>query len=96
MVITACKFSGGNDGLSGVLISSANYLIYKNLGDQPDIRCSIPRKRNYLDDSERGIIFVCSATHKTKTMFFFLARTEQGDIFKITLETDEDVVTEIK
>lgn len=28
-------------------------------------------------------------------MFFFLAQTEQGDIFKITLETDEDMVTEI-
>lgn len=25
-------------------------------------------------------------------MFFFLAQTEQGDIFKITLETDEDMV----
>lgn len=29
-------------------------------------------------------------------MFFFLAQTEQGDIFKVTLETDEDMVTEIK
>lgn len=38
------------------------------------------------------MIFVCSATHKTKSMFFFLAQTEQGDIFKITLETDEDMV----
>lgn len=87
---------GGNDGPSGVLICSENYLTYKNLGDQHDIRCPIPRRRNDLDDPERGMIFVCSATHKTKSMFFFLAQTEQGDIFKITLETDEDVVTEIK
>lgn len=28
-------------------------------------------------------------------MFFFLAQTEQGDIFKITLEVDDDMVTEI-
>ncbi|KAF4523972.1 hypothetical protein B566_EDAN013555 [Ephemera danica] len=87
---------GGNDGPSGVLICSENYLTYKNLGDQHDIRCPIPRRRNDLDDPERGMIFVCSATHKTKSMFFFLAQTEQGDIFKITLDTDEDVVTEIK
>ena len=40
------------------------------------------------------MIFVCSATHKTKTMFFFLAQTEQGDIFKVTLETDEEMVSE--
>ncbi|XP_018578281.1 splicing factor 3B subunit 3 isoform X2 [Anoplophora glabripennis] len=87
---------GGDDGPSGVLICSENYLTYKNLGDQHDIRCPIPRRRNDLDDPERGMIFVCSATHKTKSMFFFLAQTEQGDIFKITLETDEDMVTEIK
>ena len=39
------------------------------------------------------MIFVCSATHKTKSMFFFIAQTEQGDVFKITLETDEDMVS---
>jgi hypothetical protein len=40
------------------------------------------------------MLFVCSATHKTKSMFFILAQTEQGDIFKITLETvkEEEVV----
>ncbi|XP_014663548.1 PREDICTED: splicing factor 3B subunit 3-like [Priapulus caudatus] len=87
---------GGNDGPSGVLICSENYVTYKNLGDQPDIRMPIPRRRNDLDDPERGMIFVNSATHKTKSMFFFLAQTEQGDVFKITLETDEDMVTEIR
>ncbi|KAG1692941.1 Splicing factor 3B subunit 3 [Nymphon striatum] len=87
---------GGSDGPSGVLICSENYITYKNFGDQPDIRSPIPRRRNDLDDPERGMIFVCSATHKTKSMFFFLAQTEQGDIFKITVETDMDMVTEIK
>ncbi|CAL1266321.1 unnamed protein product [Larinioides sclopetarius] len=88
---------GGSDGPSGVLICSENYITYKSVGDlHPDIRCPIPRRRNDLDDPERGMIFVCSATHKTKSMFFFLAQTEQGDIFKITLEIDDDVVTEIK
>lgn len=51
-----------------------------------------PPVQNDLDDPERGMIFVCSATHKTKSMFFFLAQTEQGDIFKVTLETDEEMV----
>ena len=83
---------GGSEGPSGVIICSENYLTYKNFGDQPDIRCPIPRRRHDLDDPERGMIFVCSATHKTKSMFFFLAQTEQGDVFKITLEIDEDMV----
>lgn len=52
--------------------------------------------QNDLDDPERGMIFVCSAAHRTKTMFFFLVQTEQGDVFKITMEMDEEVVKELK
>ncbi|KAJ7365143.1 Splicing factor 3B subunit 3 [Desmophyllum pertusum] len=87
---------GGSDGPSGVLVCSENYITYKNFGDQPDIRMPIPRRKYDLDDPERGMIFVCSATHKTKSMFFFLVQTEQGDIFKVTMEIDEDMVTEIR
>ena len=57
---------GGNDGPSGVLICCENYLIYKNFGDQADLRCPIPRRQHDLDDAERSMLFVCSATHKTK------------------------------
>ncbi|CAG0899378.1 unnamed protein product, partial [Cyprideis torosa] len=64
--------------------------------ENPLFACLEMDYENDLDDPERGMIFVCSATHKTKVLFFFLAQTEQGDIFKITLETDEDLVTEIK
>ena len=36
-----------------------------------------------MDDPERGMIIVASATHKTRSMFFFLLQTEQGDLFKL-------------
>lgn len=39
---------------------------------------------------------MCSASHRTKAMFFFLVQTEQGDIFKITMEMDDEVVKELK
>lgn len=42
------------------------------------------------------MIFVCYATHKTKSMFFVLAQTEQGDLFKIMLGVEDDMVTEIR
>lgn len=29
-------------------------------------------------------------------MFFFLLQTEQGDIFKVTLETEDDVVSPVE
>ena len=50
---------GGTDGPSGVLVCSENYITYKNLGDQPDIRVPIPRRRNDLDDPERGLLIDC-------------------------------------
>ncbi|UJR26130.1 hypothetical protein I4U23_007475 [Adineta vaga] len=89
---------GGTEGPSGVLVCSENYITFKNSGDQPDIRCPIPRRRNEIDDRDRTMIIVASATHKTKNMFFFLVQTEQGDIFKITLTHDADMgmVTEIR
>ncbi|CAF1963976.1 unnamed protein product [Rotaria magnacalcarata] len=89
---------GGSEGPSGVLVCSENYITFKNFGDQPDIRCPIPKRRNEIDDRERTMIIVATATHKTKNMFFFLVQTEQGDIFKITLTHDKDMgmVTEIR
>lgn len=87
---------GGSDGPSGVLVCCENYLVYKNVGEQSDLRCPIPRRQHDLDDAERSMLFVCSATHRTKHMFFFLLQTEQGDIFKVTLEMEDDVVTELK
>ena len=37
---------------------------------------------------DRDIIIVASATHKSKSRFFFLLQTEQGDVFKVTTEVD--------
>ena len=57
---------GGNDGPSGVLVCCENYIIYKNFGDQPDVRCPIPRRQNDLDDADRSMLIITSAMHKTK------------------------------
>ena len=118
---------GGSDGPSGVLVCCENYILYKNLQDQPDVRCPIPQRQNDLDDAERSMLIVCSSMHKTKVslltllslqalfpslticppppphlswplslpqhMFFFLLQTEQGDIFKVTLDIDDDLVS---
>lgn len=72
-------------------VTSNNAYTFVIVSEHPFLHLSIPQ--NDLDDPERGMIFVCSATHKTKSMFFFLAQTEQGDIFKVTLETDEEMVS---
>ncbi|KAG9446439.1 hypothetical protein H6P81_012567 [Aristolochia fimbriata] len=84
---------GGGDGPSGVLVCAENFVIYKNQG-HPDVRAVIPRRADL--PAERGVLIVSAATHKQKAMFFFLLQTEYGDIFKVTLEHDNDRVTELK
>ncbi|KAI6202789.1 hypothetical protein M3Y94_00480800 [Aphelenchoides besseyi] len=71
-------------------------LNHVNLGDQVDIRCPIPRRRNELDDSGRPIMIIASATHKTKSLYFFMVQAENGDLFKIHLTVDGDLVTEMR
>ncbi|KAB2596056.1 splicing factor 3B subunit 3-like [Pyrus ussuriensis x Pyrus communis] len=84
---------GGGDGPSGVLVCAENFVIYKNQ-DKPDLRAVIPRRVDL--PAERGVLIVSAAMHKQKSMFFFLLQTEYGDIFKVTLDHDNDKVSELK
>ncbi|KAG4908664.1 hypothetical protein AAZX31_20G225900 [Glycine max] len=84
---------GGGDGPSGVLVCAENFVIYKNQA-HPEVRAVIPRRTDL--PAERGVLIVSAAMHKLKNMFFFLLQTEYGDIFKVTLEHNNDRVSELK
>lgn len=84
---------GGGDGPSGVLVCAENFVIYKNQG-HAEVRAVIPRRSDL--PAERGVLIVSAAMHKQKSMFFFLLQTEYGDIFKVTLDHDNDRVKELK
>ena len=49
LLVFCSAVPGGSDGPSGVLVCCENYLLYKNFGDQPDIRCPIPRRKVILN-----------------------------------------------
>lgn len=93
---------GGDDGPSGLLVCSKNYITYKNFGDQKNVRCPIPRRKGETDIVERGILIACSTTCKyldgDKKKFFFLIQTELGDVFKTDLVMGDHraIVKEIK
>ena len=86
---------GGGDGPGGLLVCAENFVIYKNQG-HPDVRAVIPRRSSLSGD--RGVLIVSSASHRTKQQFFFLAQSEYGDIYKITVahEPGTERVTEVK
>lgn len=83
------------DGPSGVLVCCEDHIIWKHM-DQPAHRVPIPRRRNPLADPEaepRGLIVVAAVMHKMKGAFFFLLQSEDGDLYKVTIDhKDEDVL----
>ncbi|CAL5225226.1 g8014 [Coccomyxa viridis] len=84
---------GGGDGPGGVLVCAENFIIYNNQ-DHAEVRAVIPRRSSLLGD--RGVLIVSYAMHKQKTLFFFLIQSEYGDLYKITLAYEGDVVTELR
>ncbi|KAI8990232.1 CPSF A subunit region-domain-containing protein [Pilobolus umbonatus] len=86
---------GGHDGPSGVLVCTENFISYKH-PEMEELRIPIPRRAQPLEDPSRGIIIVASAVHKMRvnkqTQFFFLLQSEEGDLYKVTMDYDEDVV----
>ena len=73
---------GGDDGPGGVLVCAENFVIYKHQ-DHPDVRAVLPRRTDLAPD--RGVLIVCSATHRPKRgPFFVLLQSEYGDIYKVS------------
>lgn len=83
---------GGTEGPSGVLICSENSVTYKHQ-DHKSITAPLPRRFGLPDD--KGIIITSVATHTQRDLFFFLLQSELGDIYKVTLQYDEETVDDL-
>lgn len=86
------------DGPSGVLVCSEDHITWMHM-DAPPHRVPIPRRRNPLarkGDSSRGIIIVAAVTHKIRGAFFFLLQSEDGDLFKVTIEHEGEEVLALR
>ncbi|KAJ3376539.1 Splicing factor 3B subunit 3, partial [Entophlyctis sp. JEL0112] len=91
---------GGSDGPSGVIVCSENFISWRH-PDHAEVRMMIPTRVDPLQpiaatdstglnpgESRTGIIVVTGVVHRLKKGFFILIQTEDGDIFKITLDFD--------
>jgi len=84
---------GGNDGPGGVIVCAENWIIWQNI-DQDEVRAPIPRRAGTPD--EKGLLITAYAVHKSRDLFFFLVQSELGDIYKVTLDYNEDESTNVK
>ena len=83
---------GGSDEPSGVLVCGLENITYRH-SNQDAFRVPIPRRRGALEDPERKRTIVSGVMHKLKGSagaFFFLLQTEDGDLFKVTIDMVED------
>ncbi|KAK4574916.1 pre-mRNA-splicing factor rse1 [Recurvomyces mirabilis] len=82
---------GGQDGPSGVLVCCEGRIYYRH--DKASSLCiPIPRKSGPTEDPNRKRIIVSGCLHLSRARheFFFLLQTEDGDLFKLTMELGED------
>jgi splicing factor 3B subunit 3 len=85
---------GGKDGPSGVMVCAENWVHWKHQGEIGS-KVPIPRRINYLEDPNRGLMIVCSVTHRLKNRFFILIQSEEGDLYRLTMQTNEDGTQEL-
>ena len=92
-----CLFQvpGGTDGPSGVLVCAEDSIYYRH-SSRPSHRVPIPRRKGATEDPNRRRVIVSGVMHKMRGAFFFLLQTEDGDLFKVTLEHDEGQVERIR
>ena len=80
---------GGADGPSGVLICGVDNITYRHI-NQDQFRVPIPRRRGAAENPERKRNITAGVMHKMRGAFFFLLQSEDGDLFKVTIEMAED------
>ncbi|KAL8388604.1 hypothetical protein RB595_009093 [Gaeumannomyces hyphopodioides] len=83
---------GGSDGPSGVLVCGQENITYRH-SNQDAFRVPIPRRKGATEDPNRKRNIVSGVMHKLKGSvgaFFFLLQTEDGDLFKVTIDMLED------
>ena len=88
---------GDNDGPSGVLVCGVEHVAYHHhhIGQkdfqQPAIhRVSLPQRKGPYEELQRPRRVVAGVMHKMKGAFFFLVQSEDGDLFKVTMDVDDD------
>lgn len=80
---------GGADGPSGVLVCAEDSITYRH-SNQDAFRVPIPRRNGPTENPERKRSIVAGVMHKMRGAFFFLLQTEDGDLFKLTIDMVED------
>lgn len=83
---------GGIDGPGGVLVCSENKISWHNQGFDP-VSVKFPCREV---SSGRPLIISSSSLVRAKNVFFFLLQTEEGDLFKLSIDYSAEGVERLR
>ncbi|PLW12995.1 hypothetical protein PCANC_20927 [Puccinia coronata f. sp. avenae] len=83
------------DGPSGVIVCCEDMIIYKHQNVK-EHRVPIPKRSTPFSDPAQGVIIVAAVMHKMRGAFFFLIQSEEGDLFKVTIDHEDEEVQALK
>ncbi|OQO05830.1 hypothetical protein B0A48_09925 [Cryoendolithus antarcticus] len=79
---------GGAEGPSGVIVCAEGRLYYKH-NNHPTMSIAIPTRGGSLEQARKRIIVSgCMFSNKSKRTFFFLLQTDDGDVFKLSMQVE--------
>ena len=79
-----------------MFVCSEGLVTYHPLGDGSPVSVRIPRRRAGCGQGAEGALVVAHVMHKHKKLMFFLLQTEYGDLFKLTMEVEDDEVKQVR
>lgn len=82
---------GGQDGPSGVLVCAEDRIYYQH-DKHASLSIPIPRRKGATEDPNRKRIIVAYCLHlaKSRHEFFFFVQTDDGDVFKLSMQMEMD------
>ncbi|KAF3050035.1 pre-mRNA-splicing factor rse1 [Didymella keratinophila] len=96
---TLFRVPGGPNAPSGVLVCGEDSITYRRIFNNKSgvHRLAIPRREGATEDPNRKRTIVAGTLYSLKGGdFFYLLQTDDGDLFKLTVEATEGVVDKIK
>lgn len=83
------RVPGGNYGPSGVIVCGEESITYRHI-NQDALRVAIPRRSGATEDPQRKRYITAGTMYTLKGGgFFWLLQSEDGDLFKVTLDMQE-------
>ncbi|KAH7080936.1 CPSF A subunit region-domain-containing protein [Paraphoma chrysanthemicola] len=93
------RVPGGPNAPSGVLCCGEDNITYRRIFNNKSSvhRLAIPRREGATEDPNRKRMIVCGTLYSLKGGdFFYLLQTDDGDVFKLTVEAPSGTVDKIK